>query len=109
MYNYLIDHKIRCYIIKDFEYASNLLRWGKVIVDGDEHDKILYNYYKQQSLPTFKKAKDVLSEKLPLIAHKYPCIKDMLEKLDTFKTSFIKTYVKTGKELDEKLYETVEA
>jgi hypothetical protein len=109
MYNYLIDHKIRCYIIKDYEYASNLLRWNKIIAHEDKYDKIFYDYYKQQSLSTFKKVKDVYREKLPLIADKYPCIKDILEKLDTFKTSFVKTFVKTGKELDESLYPSIEA
>jgi hypothetical protein len=109
MYNYLIDRKIRCYIIKDFEYASNLLRWNNIIKEGDEDDKIFYNYYKQQSMSTFQQAKELFREKLPLIADKYPCCKDMLSNLNTFKTSFIKTYVKTGKELDESLYPSIEA
>jgi hypothetical protein len=109
MYNYLIDRKIRCYIIKDFEYVTNILRWNKFVIEGDENDKVFYSYYKEQSLPTFKKAKEVLSKTLPLIADKFPCVKDILKKMDTFKTSFIKTYVKTGKELDESLYPSIEA
>jgi hypothetical protein len=107
MYDYLITHKIRCYIIKDFEYVTNILRWNNIITEDD--DKVFYNYYKQRSLSTFKTAKDVMREKLPLVADKYLCVKDLLKHLDTFKTSFIKTYVKTGKQLDESLYPSIEA
>jgi hypothetical protein len=109
MYNYLIDHSIRCYIIKDYDYAAKLLRWNNIIADEDKNDKIFYEHYKYHTLSTFKKAKELYREKLPLIANKYPCIKDMFKKLDTFETSFVKTYVKTGKELDESLYPSIEA
>ena len=100
MYNYLIKNNLRCYIIKEYEYASNLLRWNNIIKDQDDDDKALYNYYSYRTIPSFKKAKDILHEKLPLIADKYPCIQDMLNKFDLFKHDFIRTFVKTGKELD---------
>lgn len=100
MYNYLIRNNLRCYIIKEYEYASNLLRWNNIIKHEDEYDKIFHHYYYYRTPINFKKAKEVFREKLPLIADKYPCIQDMLNKIDLFKHDFIRTIIKTGKELD---------
>jgi len=109
MYNYLIKKNLRCYIVKDYEYAKNILGWNNLMVDGDENDKVFFAYYYNKTQSNFKKAKEVFRKLLPLVADKYPCCKDMLKILDTFKTSFVKTYVKTGKELDESLYPSIEA
>jgi hypothetical protein len=103
MYNYLIRNNLRCYILKEYEYASNLLRWNNIIEDRDENDMAFYDYYSFRTPVFFKKAKQAFREKLPLIADKYPCIQDMIKKLDSFKHDFIEIHIKTGKELDEKL------
>jgi hypothetical protein len=93
IYNYLVHHSITCYIVKDYEFAFVLLKKTNVIKKDEEG--ILY--YQDKSL--FQKAKEVFREKLPLIADKYPCAKDMLNHIDTFKDSFLKSFIKTGKEL----------
>ena len=66
-------------------------------------------YYKHPTQQLFEKVKSMFKKKLPLVVNRHPCLQEFLSKIDTFKTSFMKTFVKTGKELDEKLYDTVEA
>jgi len=102
LYDYLIDHSLQCYILKDYEYAKNILKWNKFLTEEDL--QVFLKYYKERSLSTFKQAKEIYREKLPLLGTKYASIVHMVKILDTFKTSFLKTFVKTGKELDEDLY-----
>ena len=105
VYNYLIKESISCLIRKDYEFAKTLL----YDVRTKEDDDAIYMYYKHPTQQLFEKVKSMFKKKLPLVVNRHPCLQEFLSKIDTFKTSFMKTFVKTGKELDEKLYDTVEA
>jgi len=107
LYNHLINRSVRCYILRDYEPVSTLLkRHGylstKII------NTVIEPYHKSPSPLLFQNLKDVFHEYLPKLAEKYPCIKDMLALMPTFHTSFVKPLIKTGKELDETLYPSLE-
>jgi hypothetical protein len=96
LYNYLIKESIPCLIRKDYEYARTVL-YG---IRTKKDDEVFEAYYRHPTQKIFEQVKRIFKEKLPLIADKSSCIQDMLRRMDSFKTSFVKTFVKTGKELD---------
>ena len=96
VYNYLIKESISCLIRKDYEFAKTLL----YDVRTKEDDNAIYMYYKHPTQQLFEKVKSMFKKKLPLVVNRHPCLQEFLSKIDSFKTSFIKTFVKTGKELD---------
>jgi hypothetical protein len=100
IYNYLIDHNTQCYIIKDYLiFTYLLLHHHNLLTDEESEYVYLYVYKNRSSL--FNKIKHVLKTKLPLILEKHPCVKETLDQLDSFKTSFIKHIIKKGAELEE--------
>lgn len=96
-YNYLINNSIKCYILKDYIYATEYLRWNKLL--SKEEDKIVFMYYKSPSQQSIHKLKELLKLKIPLLVEKYPCLQEILDKMHTFKTSFLVPLVKKGEEL----------
>jgi len=96
VYNYLIKESISCLIRKDYEFAKTLL----YDVRTKEDDDAIYMYYKHPTQQLFEKVKSMFKKKLPLVINRHPCLQEFLSKMDSFKTSFVKTFVKTGKELD---------
>jgi hypothetical protein len=96
LYNYLIKESIPCLIRKDYEYARTAL-YG---IRTKKDDEVFEAYYRHPTQKIFEQLKRIFKEKLPLITTKSSCIQDMIHRMDSFKTSFIKTFVKTGKELD---------
>jgi hypothetical protein len=96
-YTYLINNSIQCYILKDYVYATEYLRWNKVLTK--EEDQIVYTYSKNPSHQSFHKLKELLKHKLPLLTKKHPCLQEILDKIHTFKTSFVTPFVKKGIEL----------
>ena len=96
-YNYLINNSIKCYILKDYIYATEYLRWNKLL--SKEEDQIVFMYYKSPSQQSIHKLKELLKQKLPLLVEKYPCLQEILDKMHTFKTSFVTPFVKKGIEL----------
>ena len=100
IYNYLIDHNTQCYIIKNYLiFTYLLLDHNNLLTDEESEYVYLYVYKNRSSL--FNKIKHVLKTKLPLILEKHPCVKETLDQLDSFKTSFIKHIIKKGAELEE--------
>jgi hypothetical protein len=100
IYNYLIDHNTQCYIIKNYLILTyKLLDHNNLLTDEESEYVYLYVYKNRSSL--FNKIKHVLKTKLPLILEKHPCVKETLDQLDFFKTSFIKHIIKKGAELEE--------
>jgi len=98
LYDYLIKHSIRCYIVKDYMKAATLLFDNKFLTK--EEDTVQFNYSKYLQPPLFHKVKQIFRKKLHLLFDKYPCLQDMSDKLDSFKTSFVKSLLKTGPELE---------
>ena len=96
LYNYLIKQSIPCLIRKDYEYARTSLHGIRTKQD----DTMFEAYYRHPTQHNFEQVKRIFKEKLPLIKNPPICIQDMLRRMDTFKTSFVKMFVKTGKELD---------
>jgi hypothetical protein len=96
LYNYLIKQSIPCLIRKDYEYARTSLHGIRTKQD----DELFEAYYRHPTQHNFEQVKRIFKEKLPLIKNPPICIQDMLRRMDTFKTSFVKMFVKTGKELD---------
>ena len=100
IYNYLIDHNTQCYIIKNYLiFTYLLLHHNNLLTDEESEYVYLYVYKNRSSL--FNKIKHVLKTILPLILEKHPCVKETLDELDSFKTSFIKHIIKKGAELEE--------
>ena len=105
LYNYLIDQSISCFIRKDYEYSKSYLY---SIVSKEDYF-IFYQYYRNPTHQLFEKAKSIFKKNLPSVVHQHPCLQEMLKIVDTFKTSFMKMFIKTGKELNESLYPSLEA
>jgi len=96
LYNYLIKESIPCLIRKDYEYARTYLHGIRTKQD----DQLFEAYYRHPTQHNFEQVKRIFKQKLPLLPEPHACIQEMLRRMDSFKTSFIKTFVKTGKELD---------
>jgi len=108
LYNYLVNKNIKCYILKDYIYAGVYLRLEKLLTPED-HQLIYIDDY-HPTIDNFIKLKKVFKDKIPLMTNKYPClVNDMMRNMDYFKESsqdsFVIPLIKTGKELDENLYE----
>ena len=96
LYNYLMKESIPCLIRKDYEYARTYLYGIRTKKDDD----VFEAYYRHPTQYNFEQVKRIFKQKLPLIPETHACIQEMLRRMDSFKTSFVKTFVKTGKELD---------
>jgi hypothetical protein len=96
-YTYLINNSINCYILKDYIYATEYLRWNKVLTKDE--DMIIFLYYKNSSQQSLHKVKKLLEQKIPLLVERYPCLQEVLDKMNLFKTSFLIPLLKKGKEL----------
>ena len=103
LYNYLIKESIPCLIRKDYEYARTYL-YG---IRTKQDDQLFEAYYRHPTQQTFERVKHIFQKKLPMIVDTYPCIQDTLNHLPSFKTSFVKFLLKTGKELNENIYDHV--
>jgi len=75
-----------------------LLKYNNLLTDDESKSEFLYS--KNPLISLFNKIKHVLKTKLPLILEKHPCVKETLDQLDSFKTSFIKHIIKKGAELE---------
>jgi len=99
IYNYLIDHNIQCLITKDYlTLPYLLLKYNNLLTDDESKSEFLY--FKNPHISLINKIKHTLKTKLPLILEKQPCVKETLDELDSFKTSFIKYIIKKGVELE---------
>jgi hypothetical protein len=96
LYNYLMKESIPCLIRKDYEYARTYL-YG---IRTKQDDQLFEAYYRNPTQYNFEQVKRIFKQKLPLLPETHACIQEMLRRMDSFKTSFVKTFVKTGKELD---------
>jgi hypothetical protein len=103
LYNYLIKESIPCLIRKDYEYAGTYL-YG---IRTKEDNMAFKAYYHHPTQQTFERVKRIFQKKLPMIIDTHPCIQDTLNHLSSFKTSFVKFLLKTGKELNENIYDHV--
>ena len=103
LYNYLVRYSIPVFIRKDYEYARTYL-YG---IRTKEDNLAFEAYYRHPTQQTFERVKRIFKEKLPMIVHSHPCIQDTLHHLHSFKSSFVKFLLKTGKELDENIYDHV--
>jgi hypothetical protein len=61
--------------------------------------ELLYENYVQPTSTTIRKVKKIYKEKLPLLVEKYPCLQEMIDSLDSFKSSMSKVFVINSSEL----------
>ena len=99
MYEYLIRHNIKCLIQKDFQSGSYYyLRYQGHI---SKQEIILFErYYAKNESFLIPRMKKILERDLPKAIEDRPCLKELYDTLDSFKTSFLKYYVVQGKELE---------
>jgi len=98
IYNYLVRHDVEVSV--EYDYLSGidgfLVHSGK-LTDREIDD--LRVFYIKHDKSIFDNIKILLKKHLPWAATERPCIKETLDLLSTFKTSFVKTYVLKGSEL----------
>ena len=100
-YNYLINHNIPCYIIKD--YIIHIARYLKDVTTKKELKLIDEYVYRHRTHAIFDKIKAFCKEKLPLVVSSYPCVRDFIDNMDdfTYETSFFRILIKKGNELNK--------
>lgn len=54
---------------------------------------ILKRYYANRSNDLFKKVKDIYEEYTPMLLDKYPCMQELIDKLPSFKNSFVEVSI----------------
>ena len=97
-YDYMIRHEIRCLVIKDYASAGLYLRYRDLLTEGEI--RIFERYYTKFEKELVPRMKYILSKKLPQIVDEKPCLKEILDLMPTIRSSFMKLYVVTGKQLD---------
>lgn len=100
-YNYLINHSIPCYIIKD--YINHIPKYLEGLITKKEIRLIDEYVYTHRTKEIFDKIKAFCAKKLPLVIETYPCTREFVEHMDEFthETSFFRIFIKKGKELNE--------
>ena len=100
-YNYLVNHSVSCYIIKD--YINHIPKYLAGLITKKEIQLIDTFIYKTKKKELFETIKAFCKEKLPLVLSKYPCVKDFIDHQDefTFETSFFRILLKKGNELNK--------
>lgn len=59
----------------------------------DKYKFILKEYYRNPSNELFKKVKDIYEEYAPMLLDKYPCMQELVDKLPSFKNSFVEVSI----------------
>lgn len=99
IYNYLIKHNVTVSI--NYDYLTGLdgfLTHSGRLSDQEKED--LKEFYMKRDSRCFNKVKKIIQKYLPWAISERPCFQESLNLLPTFKTSFVKTYVLEGKELE---------
>jgi hypothetical protein len=94
IYNSLQKKNVECTILKQYD-AENFLNG----IVNEKEKELLYENYLQPDSTTVRKVKKIYKEKLPLLVEKYPCLQEMIDSLDSFKSSMSKTIVINSSEL----------
>jgi hypothetical protein len=94
-YNYIMKENLRCIIYKNYDYAGHLLR----DVLSKEEQSIVKSYQDNPTKLEFHRVKHIFQEHLKKGLKDYPCLQEMIDQLDSFKTSFLKRYVLDGKDM----------
>ena len=94
-YNYIIKENLRCIVYKNYDYAGHLLKEFLT----KEEQSIVESYRDNPTKLKFHPLKRIFEEHLEKGLADYPCLQEMIDQFDTFKTSFMKRYVLDGKDL----------
>jgi len=106
-YDYLIDTKVKCCVVNDYNFIQYMLMVNRLLSEGDEKLFQIYKKYHTKSL--FEKVKQIYKEKLPLLVKKVPCAQEMIDRFDVITKngprvdSFIEFLPRVGKELDHRI------
>lgn len=94
-YNYIIKENLRCIVYKNYDYAGHLLKEFLT----KEEQSIVESYRDHPTNVEFHSLKRIFETHLEKGLADYPCLQEMIDQFDTFKTSFMKRYVLDGKDL----------
>lgn len=99
LYDYLIRHNVKCLVVKDYQSGTYYyLRYEGYL---SKQEIVLFECYYTKNQPHLvPRIKKILQRDLPEAVEDRPCLKEVLDLMSTFKTTFLKCYVLEGKELE---------
>jgi hypothetical protein len=97
IYNSIKKRDIKVVVNKDY-FMQNIITYNAPNISQSEADA-LSQFYRSPTPELFKKVKGIYKTHVPTILDKYPCLQELLDNLDTFKTSFTKTQLIGAHEL----------
>jgi len=97
-YEWLIRHKVRCLVLKDYTSAAWHLQSKGILPDNEK--RLFEMYYSSNNKNLIPRMKAILLKKLPPYIEEKPCLKEMLDILPNIKNSMYVPYVVVGQELD---------
>lgn len=87
IYNSIHRHKLKILFRIDY-FTQNFMVYN-IERFPEKFTNILKRYYREPTQDLFKKVKDIYKEYTPMLLDKYPCMQDLIDKLPTFKNTFV--------------------
>jgi len=89
IYKSIKKRDARVLVYKDY-FLQNILVYN---IPNFPHAEALNKFYRSPTPELFKKVKEIYKKYIPDILEDYPCVQEVINELDTFKTSFVKITV----------------
>jgi len=88
IYKSIKRRDVQVFLYKDY-FVQNMLVYN-IPNFPVSHAETLSRFYRSPTPELFKRVKEIYKRYLPEIVEEYPCVQEVLDELDTFKTSFLK-------------------
>lgn len=91
IYKSIFKQDIKVMFRKDFFTESFMVY--NIEEFPEKYTNILKRYYKNPSNDLFKQVKEIYKEYTPMLIDKYPCMQELIDKLPSFKNSFVEVSI----------------
>lgn len=85
IYNSIVKHNLKILQHKSF-YADGYIKHLSDV--SEKEKKEMADYYATKSKLSFQQTKKIYKKYLPLLVSKYPCLQELIDKMDTFTSEF---------------------
>jgi len=90
IYNYIQKKHVNCYVNKLYD-ATNYVKYSPNITKQEKD--FLTSYYYEPTKDKIEQLKKIYKKYIPNLVSKYPCLQDLLDKIDMFKDRMEKNIV----------------